>query len=160
MSKVSSSSLLSCEGDFVSSCYNDEKLANGPYAGALFVVYCSIGDFTPHLKVHKEVCFCFPRSCVCFSRNRECAQTFNFDESLQYYIIQRITLQHRVRLLTFRRCSKKIRSHPRRRVERTSSPLTEKKTEAIRCHEVRYRSRGKNVARGQNPRSTSVAVRE
>ena len=74
--KVNTSSRSTCEGDFVLSCYNDEKIANRPYAGALFVVYCSVGDFTPHLKVHKEVCFCFPRSCVCFSRNGECARTF------------------------------------------------------------------------------------
>ena len=78
LSKVRLSSRLSCEGDVVSSCYNDEKIANGPYAGALFVEFCSIGDFTPHLKVHKEVCFCFPRSCVCFSRNVECAQSLYF----------------------------------------------------------------------------------
>ena len=49
--KVRSSSLPSCEGDFVSSCYNDEKLANGAYAGALFVEYGSIGHFTSKMKV-------------------------------------------------------------------------------------------------------------
>ena len=48
--KVNTSSRSICEGDFVSSCYNDEKLANGAYAGALFVEYCSIGDFTSKRK--------------------------------------------------------------------------------------------------------------
>ena len=52
LSKVRLSSRLSCEGDVVSSCYNDEKIANGAYAEAFFAEYCSIGDFTPRLKVY------------------------------------------------------------------------------------------------------------
>ena len=148
--KVNTSSRSTCEGDYVSSCYNDEKRANGAYAEALFAEYCSIGDFTPHLKVHNEVCFCFLRSCLCFSRNGECARTFVSMWSLLYCNIQRITLQHRLRLLIFRRCSKKIRSHPRRYFEKRCSPSRGKKSDKIRYDEGGERSRGKNCTRGRN----------
>ena len=65
--------------------------------------------------------------------------------SVRYYHTQRITLQHRLRLLVFRRCSKKIRSHPRRTVERTTSPWTEKKTGKIRCDCEGERPRGEKM---------------
>ena len=56
---------------------------------------------------------------------------------------------HCLRFVHYVRCSKKLRSHPCRRVEKTSSPLTDKKSEAIRFDEVGERVRGKNGKSGE-----------
>ena len=56
---------------------------------------------------------------------------------------------HGLHFVHYVRCSKKIRSHPRRRVERTSSPLTVKTSEAIPNFEVEKRSPEKIIPRSR-----------